>query len=148
MGRFVRTQHVCIYASMHTHTRVCVCVCVIDTHIRTHARTHARARARTHTHTHTHTQPATTRFALGKALEKLGQPSKARSHFQAAAAVFALRLGGESSLAREAKFRAEQLALAPYPTIRDVQHSFFDEEQGWDEEGDDEESEEVEEEDD
>ena len=117
-----------------------MCVCVIDTHTRPHAQTH------THTHTHTHTQPATTRFALGKALEKLGQPSKARSHFQAAAAVFALRLGGESSLAREAKFRAQQLTLAPYQTIRDVQRSFFDEEQGWDEEGDEEEAEEEEEE--
>jgi hypothetical protein len=76
----------------------------------------------------------------------LGQPSKARSHFQAAAAVFALRLGGESSLAREAKFRAQQLTLAPYQTIRNVQRSFLAEEHGWEEEGDEEEAEEEEEE--
>ena len=76
----------------------------------------------------------------------MGQPSKARSHFQAAAAVLALRLGGESSLASEAKFRAQKLALAPYQTIRDVQRSFFDEEQDWDEEEDEEEAEEEEEE--
>jgi hypothetical protein len=53
-----------------------------------------------------------------------------------------LRLGAETSLAREAKYHAERLALAPYQTIRHVQHSFFDEEDGgWDQESEEEEEE-------
>ena len=48
-----------------------------------------------------HLQPAYTRFFMGRAYEQLDLRLKARSNYQAAGAVFAMRLGSRHALTRE-----------------------------------------------
>jgi tetratricopeptide (TPR) repeat protein len=48
-----------------------------------------------------HLQPAYTRFFMGRAYEQLDFRLKARSNYQAAGAVFAMRLGSRHVLTRE-----------------------------------------------
>eukprot|EP00277_Geminigera_cryophila_P012220 CAMPEP_0179438848 /NCGR_PEP_ID=MMETSP0799-20121207/22527_1 /TAXON_ID=46947 /ORGANISM="Geminigera cryophila, Strain CCMP2564" /LENGTH=105 /DNA_ID=CAMNT_0021220767 /DNA_START=266 /DNA_END=583 /DNA_ORIENTATION=+ len=69
---------------------------------------------------------------MAKAYEKIGQTAKARANYQAAGAVFSMRLGDTNLQAQEAIFRANQLAIAPYENLRNVQTGFFEDEDEWD----------------
>jgi tetratricopeptide (TPR) repeat protein len=79
----------------------------------------------------TQLEAANTRFYMAKALERLGEAGKARAHYQSAAAVFAVRLGAANAQTREAVHRAEQLALAPYDSLRGLRRGFGGDDGEW-----------------